>query len=89
LFHASIAAHLGLVLKAGVLENCNGIGGQQATWIHDVTLHIPGGAVAIKAGFTETLPLAGLLGMNGFFEHFSIAFDPAKLECDLRRVYRN
>jgi hypothetical protein len=89
LFHASIATHLGLVPKAGVREICNGIGGQQETWIHDVTLYIPGGAVVVKAGFTETLPVAGLLGMNGFFEHFSITFNPAKLECELKRVYRN
>ncbi len=58
LFHASIATYLGLDLKSGVMENCNGIGGQQKTWIHDVTLYIPGGTVVIKAGFTETLPAA-------------------------------
>jgi hypothetical protein len=89
LFHASIATYLGLAIKSGVMENCNGIGGQQRTWVHDVALYIPGGTVVIKAGFTETLPVAGLLGMNGFFEHFSITFDPAKLECELKRAFRN
>ena len=87
--YGSFIYTVGLVLKAGIPESCNGIAGQQQTWVHDVTLYIPGGAVAIKAAFTETLPVAGLLGMNGFFEHFSISFDPVKLECELKRVYRN
>jgi hypothetical protein len=89
LFHASIAVHLGLDLRAGILENCNGISGRQETWLHDVCLYVPGGSVTIKAGFAETLPVAGLLGMNGFFEHFSVGFDPLKLECELQRVFRN
>lgn len=58
LFHASIAAYLGLDLKAGIPEYCNGISGRQETWLHDVFLYMPGGAVTIKAGFAEALPVS-------------------------------
>ena len=88
LFHASIATHLGMVLKTGIREICNGIGGQQETWLHDVTLYIPGGTVVIKAGFTETLPVAGLLGMNGFFEHFIVKFNLPEMVFEIDRIHR-
>ncbi len=40
----------------------------------------------ITAGFKENLPLAGLLGMQGFFEDFVITFDQNALACDLQRI---
>jgi len=88
LFHADIARNLGLDLKAGVREITSGIGGQEETWLHEIMLYIPGGPVKITAGFKEKLPVAGLLGIRGFFEHFHIAFDSAAKECHLERVYR-
>ena len=33
-------------------------------------------ALHIDAAFAKTLPIAGLLGRVGFFEHFKITFDP-------------
>ena len=87
LFHADIASFLGIDLRSGRLEMTNGIGGTEETWIHDVMLHIPGGPVKISAGFKENLPVAGLLGMKGFFEHFRITFDSVAKECTLERIY--
>jgi hypothetical protein len=63
----------------------NGIGGAEETWLHDITLYIPGGPVQITAGFKQHLAVAGLLGMGGFFEFFKITFDSAAKECTLQR----
>jgi hypothetical protein len=64
-----------------------GIGGQEDTYLHDVTLHIPGGPTTAKVGFKAELPVAGLLGMNGFFEHFRVVFDGPGKFCSLERIY--
>lgn len=66
----------------------SGIGGNEKIYLHDITLYIPGGATVIKAGFKEQLPVAGLLGMAGFFEHFKILFDGPAQCCSLERVYK-
>ncbi len=87
LFHADIARHLGLSVKSGTLQITNGIGGPEETWVHPIKLFIPGGPVTIDAGFKENLSVAGLLGMRGFFEHFTITFDSAAKECVLERVH--
>ena len=88
LFHSSIADHLGLDLKAGRVQMTNGIGGIEETWLHDISLFIPGGPIQITAGFKENLSVAGLLGMTGFFEHFRVTFDSAAKECVLERIFQ-
>jgi hypothetical protein len=40
-----------------------------------------------RAGFSDNLPIAGLLGMFGFFEHFIVTFKPTELRVELERVY--
>jgi hypothetical protein len=44
--------------------------------------------VLARAGFSDSLPIAGLLGMAGFFENFNITFDPIALCVELERLYR-
>ena len=87
-FTAEIAAEMGIDLKSGVREIALGIGGEQEMWLHDVMLYLPGGAVEIHAAFQEDMPLAGLLGMQGFFEHFRITFDGAVRQCELERLFK-
>ena len=89
LFHAGFAEAIGIDLRAGEVEILNGIGGPETTWLHDITLHVYGGPLSIRAGFKESLPLAGLLGMNGFFEHFNVAFEGAAKRCILDRIRVN
>jgi hypothetical protein len=36
----------------------------------------------------EGLRVAGLLGMNGFFEHFVVKFEVSELAFEIERVYR-
>jgi hypothetical protein len=88
IFHADIGRFLGLDMKMGATETTQGIGGPSEIYLHDVKLYIPGGPVIIKAGFKESLPIAGLLGMDGFFEHFVVTFRHVSLECELDREYR-
>ncbi|HZL25318.1 MAG TPA: retropepsin-like aspartic protease [Acidobacteriaceae bacterium] len=86
-FNADLAKYLGLVLKDGIREMTTGISGSQEVWLHDVMLHVHGGPVKIRAAFQEGLPTIGLLGMSGFFEHFTITFEFASKECTLERIY--
>jgi hypothetical protein len=88
IFHAGIAEFLGIDVRSGDCELTNGIGGEEEVWIHPVTLYIPRGPVHIRAGFKENLPLAGLLGMSGFFDHFNVTFESLARQCVLERIYR-
>jgi hypothetical protein len=87
-FHSGLAGYLGIDLRSGISEITNGIGGQEEVWLHDLTLYIPGGPVKIRAGFKDNLPIAGLLGMAGFFDNFNITFEAVSRQCILERIYR-
>jgi hypothetical protein len=63
-------------LAAGELEMTQGIGGSESTYLHEIALYIPGRPVKITAAFKDRLPVAGLLGMHGFFESFRVSFHP-------------
>ena len=43
----------------------------------------------IHAAFKEKLPCAGLLGMNGFFDHFLVTFIHPALTCEIHRIEEN
>jgi len=65
-----------------------GIAGPANTYLHDISLYAPGGIIAIRAGFSADLPVAGVLGIEGFFDSFKITFDPILLRCELDRIYK-
>jgi hypothetical protein len=88
LFHSDFATHLGIDVKSGELEITQGIGGSETTYLHEIRLFLPGGPVTTKVGFKEKLPVAGLLGMRGFFEFFKVTFDPDRKVCEIERIYR-
>ncbi|MGD0735820.1 MAG: hypothetical protein ABR976_11765 [Terracidiphilus sp.] len=88
MFHSNIGRFLGLDIESGEKEITQGIGGLTDAYLHDITLYIPGGPVTIKAAFKQDLPIAALLGMNGFFEHFVVTFNQQALTCDLERIYQ-
>jgi len=87
-FHASIGDYLGLNLRSGEIEATMGVSGTATSlYLHNVLLYIPGGPVQVRAGFAEDLPVAGLLGMEGFFEHLRVTFDPVAKACELVRLF--
>jgi hypothetical protein len=88
LLHADIAAYLGMDIKTGQSETTQGISGSESVYLHEITLYLPGGPINTKVGFTESLPIAGLLGMTGFFEFFRVAFEPDLKICEIQRIYR-
>jgi len=88
IFHASIGRAIGLDIEKGEKVSTNSIQGATDIYLHDISLYAPGGIVPARAGFSDTLPIAGLLGMSGFFEFFKITFDPTALRVELERIYR-
>jgi hypothetical protein len=78
LFHASIGQSIGLRIRAGTRAELRGIvkGARTSAYFHQVDLHVDTGVIRITAGFCEKLPVAGILGRRGFFEHFIVKFDP-------------
>jgi hypothetical protein len=78
LFHSSIGRSIGLNIEKGELAETMGVSGiPTKIYRHSVSLHVLGNIFKIRAGFTDQLPLAGLLGRIGFFEYFKITFDPS------------
>lgn len=88
IFHASIGRAIGLAVEKGEKVFTNGVQGPALLYPHDLSLDVPGGVINTRAGFSEELPIAGLLGMEGFFENFKVTFDPTALRVELERIYK-
>lgn len=89
MFHADIGRHIGLDIKSGDHEQTQGIGGATDAWVHPIKLFVFGTPIDIYAAFKEGLPCAGLLGMNGFFDHFLVTFIYPTLTCEIHRITEN
>ncbi len=79
LFHADIARAVGIRdVASGTLKTSGGVvkGARMSTYMHEVRLIVGSDSFKIEAYFTENLPVAGLLGRNGFFDKYVITFDP-------------
>jgi hypothetical protein len=88
-FHSGIGKAIGLEVDKGEVEETYGVSGEPTTvHLHDIHLHAPGGIIPIRAAFTEKLPVAAILGMDGFFNHFRVTFDPTAQRCELERIYQ-
>jgi hypothetical protein len=86
-FHSSIGKALGFNIEEGEIEEPLGFGGKSgATYVHEIALYAPGGVLTTRAAFSELIPIAAVLGMAGFFEHFKITFDHSAKSCDLQRI---
>jgi hypothetical protein len=86
-FHAQIGESLGIDIKAGEVEKTTGITGSATLYMHEITIYAMGDPYLIRAGFSYELPVAGILGMMGFFDHFKVTFDPTAMACTLDRIY--
>ena len=88
MFHASIGRAIGLEIEKGKPSQILGVNGPCKLFLHDIALYAPGGIILTNAGFSDDLPIAGLLGMTGFFENFKIIFDPTAGRVELERLFR-
>jgi hypothetical protein len=89
IFLSAIGKAIGLDVEKGQAETSVGISGEPSVvYLHDISLYAPGGVIQIRAAFTANLPVAAILGMNGFFDHFKVTFDPTAQRCELERIYQ-
>ena len=80
LFHGDIARAIGIGdITSGELKISGGVvqGEQMNTYGHDVQLMIGADSFKIRGFFSDALPIACLLGRNGFFDRFIVTFDPS------------
>jgi hypothetical protein len=77
---------IGLDVEKGEVETTQGVAGPTPIYLHDISLYVPGGIIATRAGFSANLPAAGIVGMMSFFDNFKITLDPTGLRCELERV---
>lgn len=91
MFPEDVAGAIGIKdITTGKKDERTGIGGRQDVWLHPIILYVGEHALSIQAAFSRTLPVGGILGMQGFFEHFKVTFDPTSEPpgLDLERVHK-
>ena len=92
LFHAQIGQQLGLKLKEGDHDKLGGVVGAAMgdVWYHEIRLKVMADTIPIVAGFSEQLSVAAILCRHGFFEHFTVTFDPSSTPpgFSIERVHR-
>lgn len=78
LFHGDIGKSLGMKIDSGTEGPLGGvIGGViKKVYYHDIKIELVGQMIAVRAGFSNDLSVAAILGRSGFFDSFTITFDP-------------
>jgi hypothetical protein len=91
IFDSRLAEAIGIDLTECRTAQRLGIGGTEDVWTAPVVLYVGEHSLNITASFIPNLPVAGLLGRVGFFEHFKITFDPSGNPpgLELERVYKS
>jgi len=78
IFKSDIGEYLGLEVEKGEESHVGGIigGPREPIYFHKITLFVEDHwMVTIRAGFIRKLATHGILGRDGFFDHFRVAFD--------------
>lgn len=77
IFHADIGRQIGIPVDQGPTAEHRGVGGQKiVSYFHHLHLTVGGYSVPIYAGFSDQVqPKPGLLGIQGFFDHFKVSLD--------------
>ena len=78
LFHANIGKALGMDVESGEEGPLGGVvrGVQSKVYYHPIMIEILGQMISVRAGFSNDLSVAAILGRSGFFDSFTITFDP-------------
>jgi predicted aspartyl protease len=87
IFDGQIADILGINLQDGPRFHFGGITGQDATaFLHPVAIVINGFEIETTIGFSNDISLGGygILGQDGFFDHFTVIFDRSAETVELR-----
>jgi len=78
LFPNGLADRLGIDVRTGLRHDFIGIGASKTSFFfHEVEILFGKYQVKTKAGFSssQNIGVGGILGQQGFFDHFVIAFD--------------
>jgi hypothetical protein len=73
-----LADYLGIELEKGEKGEIGGIltGSREPRYFHKVTLFVEDHwTFSVRAGFVRKLSVPGILGRDGFFDHFLVQFD--------------
>ncbi len=78
LFHADFLKQFKITLTDGINGSLGGIGKAMAIPVYYHDIYILVGVdwkIGLRAGFSEELSVAGILGRTGFFDCFRVTFD--------------
>ena len=94
LFHGDIARAIGIPeLASGEHIVTGGVvaGAQMDLYGHDVRLSVGSDTFRITGYFSDQLPIACLLGRDGFFDKYIVTFDPTEANpgFELTRVHKS
>ena len=92
-FHANIGRSIGLKIESGAKGDFGGVvpGAKSTAYFHNITLFIGSESIRVRAGFSDDIAVAGLLGRNGFFDNFIVTFDQSAVPptFELKRISKN
>ena len=93
LFHAQIGESIGIKVNRGKRAGLGGVlaGASSDVYFHQIQLVMMGSMVSTMAGFSHHLSVAAILGRQGFFDNYTVTFDPSQSEfgeLDVDRFYR-
>lgn len=92
LFHASLAAKLGINLTSGLKHSFMGISGDKVEgYFHTVRLQVIGmnESIEIAVAFTESPGVGALLGQADFFENYQVKFERYKKRMEINPAKKN
>ena len=89
IFDSQIAQVLGLDLESGIPVSFGGVqdAGIAKAYLHEITLIVGGNKYKTLVGFSDDIAKHGfaILGQKGFFDMFSITFDLAREDIELKK----
>lgn len=76
LFQESVAKQLGLIVKAGIPKQVDGVGGKILVYIHEILIKVADKEFNCQVAFSEEYKASfNILARKGFFENFKIIFE--------------
>ncbi len=78
LFHASIGTRMKIDVLKGIEMPLGGVvhGATCKAYFHRIKVCFPGNIIEVTAGFSPSLSVGGILGRSGFFDNYTVTFDP-------------
>ena len=91
IFDGSVARFLEINVVSGQIRRTGGLSGSSNVYYFDnIRINIGGHHAKVIAGFVPGLladgSLSGILGRQGFFEHFKVCIDEKRKEIELKPI---